>query len=121
MKKNITTVFLGLLLAANFANAQKKIDCRKLSPSQLRIVDRETECLDPDKLYAAEQKKIAEELKKKGGVSIGMNQDDVLKSSWGKPKKVNRTTNAYGTSEQWVYGGHNYLYFKDGILTSIQN
>lgn len=32
----------------------------------------------------------------------------------------NRTTNIHGTHEQWVYDG-GYLYFQNGILTSIQN
>lgn len=43
-----------------------------------------------------------------------------LASSWGKPRKVNATHSAYGTSEQWVYDG-GYLYFRDGILTTVQN
>ena len=56
------------------------------------------------------------------GVRIGMSADAVLaKSSWGKPASVNRTTTAYGTREQWVYKGHNYLYFTNGVLTAIQN
>jgi hypothetical protein len=59
--------------------------------------------------------------RKTEGVSIGMTKDEVLGSSWGKPESVNKTTNAYGVREQWVYGGRNYLYFKDGILESIQN
>lgn len=59
--------------------------------------------------------------KKSEGVSIGMSKEDVLASSWGKPDRVNTTTNAYGVSEQWVYGGRNYLYFENGKLTSIQN
>lgn len=58
--------------------------------------------------------------KKKQGVSIGMSQADAVASSWGRPEKVNRTTNAYGTREQWVYDG-SYLYFENGVLTSIQN
>jgi hypothetical protein len=58
---------------------------------------------------------------KKEGVSIGMTPERVLQSSWGKPEKINTTTNAFGTSEQWVYRGHNYLYFQDGKLTTIQN
>ena len=58
--------------------------------------------------------------KKRSGVTLGMDQQDVLDSSWGKPNKVNRTTNARGVSEQWVYDG-GYLYFDDGVLTSIQN
>ena len=58
---------------------------------------------------------------KKQGVLLGMNQEAVLSSSWGRPKDINRTTNRYGTREQWVYGNGNYLYFENGILTSIQN
>lgn len=58
---------------------------------------------------------------RKDGVSIGMTADMVKCSSWGKPNSVNTTTTVYGVSEQWVYGGRSYLYFKDGILTSIQN
>lgn len=50
-----------------------------------------------------------------------MTKQDVLDSSWGAPKKINTTTTQYGVHEQWVYGGGNYLYFDDGILTSIQN
>lgn len=59
--------------------------------------------------------------KKKEGVRVGMSKGDVLSSSWGKPQKVNATTTARGTREQWVYGGHNYLYFEGDTLTTIQN
>ncbi len=55
------------------------------------------------------------------GVSIGMTPRQVVDAtSWGRPERVNRTTNALGVSEQWVYPGSNYLYFQDGVLTSIQ-
>lgn len=60
-------------------------------------------------------------LGRRGQVSIGMSASDVLDHGWCRPNSVNRTTTAYGTSEQWVYGGRNYLYFKDGTLTSVQN
>jgi hypothetical protein len=61
--------------------------------------------------------------RKKRGVSIGMTKDEVLESSWGRPDHLNTTTNVYGSSEQWVYQRYKngYLYFKDGILTSISN
>ena len=59
---------------------------------------------------------------KKQGVSIGMTAERVLQSNWGKPTQINRTTTSHGTREQWVYRGQrSYLYFEDGILTSIQN
>jgi hypothetical protein len=54
-------------------------------------------------------------------VVIGMTAEEVLSIGWGKPNDINRTITAYGTREQWVYGNGNYLYFEDGILTSIQN
>lgn len=56
---------------------------------------------------------------------IGMSAVAAEKSSWGYPDDVNKTVNAYGVSEQWVYRGtgfakNRYLYFKNGILTSMQ-
>ena len=80
-----------------------------------------------NKLIAEEDKKDKKDLaiekkrKKSEGVRVGMSQEDVVASSWGKPQKINTTTNAYGTREQWVYGGGNYLYFENDKLTTIQN
>ena len=51
---------------------------------------------------------------------IGMTADDIINSTWGKPTDINTTTTEYSTSEQWVYSNYQYLYFDDGILTSIQ-
>jgi hypothetical protein len=79
------------------------------------------------RLQAEKDAKEAAELKKqlaqwrKEGVKIGMTKERVLLSSWGRPEKVNTTHLANGSvHEQWVYGG-GYLYFDDGILTTIQN
>jgi hypothetical protein len=58
---------------------------------------------------------------RKGGVRIGMTTNQVLASNWGRPRSVNRTVTARGTTEQWVYGDGNYLYFEDGVLVTIQN
>lgn len=58
--------------------------------------------------------------KRKMGVAIGMTEAEVLASSWGKPRKVNRTIRADLVREQWVYDG-GYLYFYNGILRTIQN
>jgi hypothetical protein len=56
------------------------------------------------------------------GARIGMTTKQVReRTSWGEPDDINSTTTAYGTSEQWVYGGGNYLYFTNGRLTAIQN
>jgi hypothetical protein len=58
-------------------------------------------------------------------VVIGMNSDQAI-AAWGRPDDVNRTTSAYGVSEQWVYEDsdgipRSYLYFDDGVLTTVQN
>lgn len=69
---------------------------------------------------AMADQKAAKAIKKREGVSIGMSQQDVLDSSWGKPTKVNRTTTSNTTREQWIYG-NGYLYFTDGVLDTVQN
>ena len=53
-------------------------------------------------------------------VFMGMTEDQAL-MSWGNPKTVNRTVTGSGVDEQWVYGSSSYLYFKKGLLSSIQN
>ena len=49
-----------------------------------------------------------------------MTKAEVRKSLWGEPEDINKTTTAYGTREQWVYPGYRYIYFENGIVTSIQ-
>lgn len=52
---------------------------------------------------------------------LGMSAKSVAeKSRWGVPDTVNRTRNARGSYEQWVYS-NGYLYFTNGVLTSIQD
>lgn len=68
------------------------------------------------------QREAEEKARKKSqGVTIGMTQQEVLDSMWGEPERINRTVTENHVYEQWVYGYPNYLYFTDGILTSIQN
>lgn len=76
-----------------------------------------------DAAAAEERKRIAAEKawQARGGVRVGMTKKQVLASNWGEPEHVNRTSNSRGTTEQWVYGGGNYLYFTNGVLTTIQN
>lgn len=55
-------------------------------------------------------------------LEIGMNKSIVI-NIVGRPKDISKTTNVWGVSEQWIYERHNgikYLYFTDGILTTIQ-
>ncbi len=57
-------------------------------------------------------------------VTIGMTPC-AARAAWGAPRDINRTTTAYGVREQWVFRASsydsNYLYFQDGLVTSIQD
>ena len=57
-------------------------------------------------------------------VAIGMTKVEVV-YAWGSPNDINRTISSNSTWEQWVFGnpiyGANYVYFDDGIVTSMQN
>ena len=72
---------------------------------------------------SADRERERERIKeiKNSNPSLGMTKAEVEMSLWGKPKKVNRTVNQNGTTEQWVYGNSQYLNFTDGILTSFQD
>lgn len=52
---------------------------------------------------------------------IGMTSNEVLNTKWGKPKDINKTTTAYGVSEQWVYSSGKYIYLNNDIVTAIQD
>ena len=48
-------------------------------------------------------------------------KDETVRSIYGEPDKINRTTNENGVSEQWIYSRYKtYLYFKENKLSSIQ-
>ena len=70
---------------------------------------------------AEHKRKLAQaaECKRRGGVSIGMSKAQVLAPCSGKPERVNTTITAGHQREQWVYG-NNYVYFSNGVVTSIQ-
>lgn len=87
-----------------------------------------------DKVNAAKAKEIAREQAYRQQQAewaarveprIGMSSGQAEKSTWGYPDKVNKTTNVNGVSEQWVYrmyrGQSRYLYFTNGVLTSMQD
>lgn len=68
-----------------------------------------------------EMEEFSAEYDKKPLPTIGMTAAEVRNSKWGEPIKVNRTTTATSVSEQWVYRDYKYLYFENGILTTIQD
>jgi len=59
-----------------------------------------------------------------GRVWIGMTGTQVM-VAWGRPARVTRTITASEVREQWVYeggvfDGTRFLYFRNGVLTSVE-
>lgn len=53
-------------------------------------------------------------------IKIGV-REEVLHCSWGKPKDVNKTVGTWGIRKQYVYGGGQYVYTRDGVIESWQD
>lgn len=43
----------------------------------------------------------------------------LLNDYWGEPDDINKSTYSWGVKEQWCYSDYRYIYFEDGIVTSI--
>lgn len=61
-----------------------------------------------------EQEKLA-----KSDPKVGMTKTEVEGCAWGKPDRKNIDEYSWGTSEQWVYKSKGYVYFKNGIVSSV--
>lgn len=54
-------------------------------------------------------------------VITGMTEEQT-RTSWGPPRRINRSGGQWGLHAQWIYGDHGpYLYFENGRLSSWQN
>lgn len=63
------------------------------------------------------KEKISTEVMEKP--TIGMTSEEVKNSTWGEPEDINKDTYSWGIKEQWCYPDNKYIYFEDGIVTSI--
>jgi hypothetical protein len=91
-------------------NALLLDDAQNLATRQAEITKRQEE----------EARESAERAKRPAP-RIGMSTKDVIKrTSWGAPDRANRTIVGNVVSEQWVYEGGFYLYFRNDKLTAIQ-
>ena len=111
-RESIRNDSLGKVKIAETKLREKQNELHKINNEKKRI-ERINKFV---KKYGKEYGEIVANYRVRIGMTKGMCQD-----SWGKPESINRTTNAYGNSEQWVYVDGNYLYFNNGKLTSIQN
>lgn len=100
-------------VAARIAQAEKIDEENRQRPIQVSITpstpakSKDISCMHP-----------------KGWAQIGMDKEEVIRCGWGKPDKINRYTNSYGTREQWVYRTRieGYLYFdSNGKLQSMSH
>lgn len=73
-----------------------------------------------EKVMCAKTTKKQEDNKPKEP-AIGMTKSEVLNGTWGEPDKKNIDEYEWGTEEQWVYDGKGYVYFENGVVTSIQH
>lgn len=124
MQKNIPTNYNGEF-SEDIKAFTKKIEVAKANGDQ-RLKGEFTELTDALGASIVEKYNRNKGSASVNGISsdypkIGMTSNEVLNSKWGKPEKINRTTTAYGISEQWVYNSSRYVYLKDGIVTAIQD
>jgi hypothetical protein len=62
----------------------------------------------------------AADCKRRGDPRIGMTVAQATATCWGKPYRVNRTQTGGHVRDQFVYPNNRYLYFDNGVLTSMQ-
>jgi hypothetical protein len=53
--------------------------------------------------------------------SFGMIKRQVLASDWGQPSHVTTEQTPTGTVDLWMYGGGNFLAFRNGHLEEVLN
>ena len=113
----------------DFGN-QSIVDMYNKATNEVNRIEAERKAKEEAERKAREKKEAEERAKreaeekarkKREGVHIGMTKQEVLDSSWGEPYDINKSIGSWGVHEQWCYEGYNYLYFENGILTSIQN
>jgi hypothetical protein len=78
------------------------------------------EVLERVQLFKQGYKYFGEPTNYTGTLKLGMTAKEVLKA-WGRPSDINTTENNNFYFSQWVYQEReSYLYFENGILTTIQ-
>lgn len=96
------------------AKEQELLEIKKKEEKKKK--EEATRLSELSKKYGTQNAKLIMQKK----VQIGW-REELCIESWGKPLKINKTTSSSGVHEQWVYSSGCYLYFDNGILTSIQN
>lgn len=106
--------------------AERREAERKKHEALISDLEKTTELV---KAVSEQQKALFARRIAQEGLRIGMSFQEVYGHPvWGTPNRVNNTTNANGIRSQWIYpvsvsNEHEviYLYFVQGVLTTIQN
>ncbi|MEC0715333.1 hypothetical protein [Bacillus licheniformis] len=97
---------------------------KEMNDKRLKSAKKEQEILDEKERKEEEKNEKLDAMNDRTAnpkeVSIGMTTEEVLTEGWGRPIDINTTVSSNSKREQWVYKGNKYLYFEDGVLTSIQ-
>lgn len=106
------------LSAAARLDAHEKL--KALNPDEASKLEKDLKGLTHT--ATADEKASKEMMKhslRHSGASIGMTEYEATQTGWGHPVRRYKTTTAYGVREQWDYGNGKYLFFDNGILSSI--
>jgi hypothetical protein len=118
-KSSVQFAIPNWMFAALTEAADKKDYGRQAKANQAKRKQEEKEARD---LYIKDHPEVSDRIRQaiaEGSIVLGMTKEDT-RASWGDPSHVNKTVNASGISEQWVYG-NTYVYFENGRLTSWQS
>ena len=72
--------------------------------------------------YSADMKEVEKDISaenSKSDPAIGMTADEVKSSTWGEPTNISKTTTENNVSEMWSYDSKKYIFFDNGIVSSI--
>ena len=117
----ITAWVIAGLAAVSCVNSYNKVP---VDPETARIMKMQSDqrAQESAKADLADlEERLGSKCTKDKKAMLGEHTKRTIKCGWGKPNKINRTTNNYGTREQWVYDGGGYLYFENDVLVSVQN
>lgn len=97
---------------------------RTMPPSQDYYADEsaslEASRAEHDELLSQKEERLKDEEElSQSPPKVGMTKSEVERCAWGYPDKKNIDTYSWGTSEQWVYRSKGYVYFKNGVVTSV--
>ena len=115
-RERFDEVYDSLLVAKRNLQLEKQILTSEIDSLQNLLVELE------EKVSSSRTKQLVRKYGKKNGLRIARGQvwkgmsEKMLEDSWGKPDKITRNKEKWGTFTQWYSGDITY-FFRDGFLT----